>query len=188
MPRIVTRRKTTTTANGTRVVRTSTATAPDLEWRLQAEAVRRLRGMPLYCPAVPADGDLHPRAFTIAGDFNAARRSRQEATKAKATGLTPGEPDLRIFAAGGRLLMIELKAQKGAVSDEQIARHALLIGLGYMVVTIHASTEDECADLVEGAVEEWLAAGGVAGGWVANDNRKPVKSVRKIAAKSGTST
>ena len=176
MPRIVTRRKTTTTANGTRVVKTSTATAPDLEWCLQAAAVRRLRGMPLYCPAEAVDGDLHPMAFTLAGDFNAARRSRQEATKAKSTGLTSGEPDLRVYAAGGRLLMIELKAKKGTVSDEQIARHALLIGLGYMVVTIHASTEDECADLVEGAVEEWLAAGGVAasGGDAANDNEKKI--------------
>jgi len=61
-----------------------------------------------------------------------------------------------------------------------------------MVVTIHASTEDECADLVEGAVEEWLAAGDVAGhvaagSVVASDNRKPVNPGRKLAAKSSTS-
>ncbi|MCW0235263.1 MAG: VRR-NUC domain-containing protein [Ferrovibrio sp.] len=154
MPRTITRRKTTTTANGTKVVTLRKVEAPDLEWRLQAASVRRLRARHDY--------DLE---FTLAGDFAAGRRSPQEATKAKATGLTPGDPDLRVYAANGRLLMIELKAKSGKPSDDQLERHALLIGFGYMVVTIHASTEDECADLVEATVEEWLAMGGV----VAND-------------------
>lgn len=158
MPRIVTRRKTTTTANGTKVVTTRKAEAPDLEWILQAAAVRRLRARPDY-----------GQTFTIAADMNAARRSRQEATKAKATGIAAGEPDLRILAMYGRLLMLELKAHAGKPSDEQIDRHALLIALGYMVVTIHATTEDECADLVESTVEEWLALGACAGE-AANDN------------------
>jgi hypothetical protein len=162
MPRTVTRKRTRTTANGTKVVTTSTASAPDLEWRLQAEAVRRLRARPDYAASA-----VMPGAFTLAGDFNAARRSPREATIAKATGIAAGDPDLRIYASHGRLLMIELKAEKGKVSEEQIDRHALLIGLGYVVVTIHATTPEECADLVEATVEEWLAAGV---GGAANDN------------------
>lgn len=154
MPRTVARRRTTTTPTGTKVVRLVTATAPDLEWRLQAEAVRRLRARPDYTA-----GPDTPGTFTLAGDFNAARRSPKEATKAKATGLTPGEPDLRVYAAGGRLLLIEIKAENGKPSEDQIARHALLIWLGYMVVTVHATSPEECADLVEATVEEWLAAG-----------------------------
>lgn len=171
MPRTITRRKTTTTANGTRVVTTRTATAPDLEWRLQAASVRRLRARPDYATAAGTAG-----AFTLAGDMNAARRSPKEATKAKATGIAAGDPDLRVYATNGRLLMIEIKAEAGKASEEQQDRHALLIGLGYMVVTIHASTEDECADLVESTVEEWLAMG-----CVANDNEPAAKKMRSRA-------
>lgn len=163
MTRTVTRRRTRITASGTRVVTTNSATAPDLEWRLQAEAVRRLRARPDYTASPDATG-----TFTLAGDFNAARRSPKEATKAKATGLTPGEPDVRVYGQHGRLLLIEIKAENGKPSDEQIGRHALLIGLGYTVVTVHATSPEECADLVEAAVEEWLAAGRVA--TPANDN------------------
>lgn len=165
MPRTITRRKTTTTANGTKVVTTRKVEAPDLEWILQSAAVRRLRARPDY-----------GRTFTIAADMNAARRSSQEATKAKATGIAAGDPDLRIYAVYGRLLMLELKAELGAASDDQQTRHALLIALGYMVVTIHATTEDECADLVESTVEEWLALGACAGE-VANDNEIKVADV-----------
>lgn len=164
MPRIVTRKRTSVTTTGTRVVTTHTAEAPDLEWRLQAAAVRRLRARPDYT----ADADK-PGAFALAGDMNAGRRGRQEAVKAKATGLEAGEPDLRVYGANGRLLMIELKAENGKPSEAQINRHALLIGLGFMVVTIHATTEDEAADLVEATVEEWLAMACGA----ANDNEPP---------------
>jgi hypothetical protein len=81
--------------------------------------------------------------------------------------------DVRVHGQHGRLLMIEIKAEAGKASEEQQDRHALLIGLGYMVVTIHASTEDECADLVESIVEEWLAVGAAA-----NDNELPAKKTR----------
>ena len=169
MTRTVTRRRTRITASGTRVVTTTSATAPDLEWRLQAEAVRRLRARPDYMTTPDTLAGGANGTFTLAGDFNAARRSPKEATKAKATGLTPGEPDLRVYASDGRLLLIEIKAENGKPSDDQQKRHALLIGLGYMVVTVHATSPEECADLVEAAVEEWLWAGRAA-----NDNDLPL--------------
>jgi len=45
-----------------------------------------------------------------------------------------------------------------------------IIGAPFDVVTIHATTEDEAADLVEATVEEWMA---MAGGAAANDNMAP---------------
>src|ERR1700744_5010959 len=94
--------KTTKLKNGTRVVR-STTTVP--EWRLQAAQVRALRAMPEF-----------NKRFTLAGDQNAGRRGRKAAAIASATGMTPGEHDLRIFMEGGRLGLIENKAEKGRLS------------------------------------------------------------------------
>ncbi|XKM40343.1 hypothetical protein A4U53_030915 [Rhizobium ruizarguesonis] len=91
--RIVTR----VTATGTSV---KVSAAPVEEWLLQAEAVRQLRAMPEY---VDDAKDVRHGTFTLAGDFNAARRSMREQVKAKATGLTSGEHDLRLYIAGGQL-------------------------------------------------------------------------------------
>jgi len=138
--------------NGTVVVRKQIIAAPELEWRLQAAAVRRLRGMAGY-------GDRFGPGvtFTIAGDFNAARRSPQESVKAKATGLTPGEEDLRVYMRGARLGLIEFKAERGRLSPEQKVRHELHRGLGFEVEVVKAKTEDEAADAVESLVRRWLA-------------------------------
>lgn len=130
--------------NGTRVVR---AAANDNvpEWRLQAAQVRRLRNMP-----------EHGRQFLIAGDQNAARRGPRAAVEAKATGMTPGEPDLRVYGSGGRLLLIENKTLKGRLSPEQRDRHAALAALGHVVVVIRAATEADAADQAEAIVRGWL--------------------------------
>lgn len=122
------------------------------EWRLQAAAVKWLKHAPGY-------GTL----FTIAGDMNAGKRSPQQRVVAQATGMMPGEPDLRVYLAGGRLGLIEFKGARTAVSAEQRARHALLAALGFEVVTCRASTEDEAADKAGDIVAGWMAAG--------NDNR-----------------
>ncbi len=52
----------------------------------------------------------------LAGDQNAAKRGPKAQTQALATGMTPGEPDLRIYLTGGRLRMIENKVGKGKLS------------------------------------------------------------------------
>lgn len=130
--------------------RTTTAKpAPELEWRLQAAAVSALRRLEGY--------DV---TFTFAGDFAAGKRN---ATKAKATGLTPGEADLRVYLTGGRILHIELKAEKTPVSADQVKRHALLRSLGHRVEIVRAASSDEMAKAVCTAVAERLACGASAG-------------------------
>lgn len=132
-------------ANGTRVVmEASNDNVP--EWRLQAAQVRRLRSMP-----------EHGRQFLIAGDQNAARRGPRAAVEAQATGMTPGEPDLRVYFGGGRLGMIENKTLKGRLSPEQKTRHAALTALGHLVVVVKAATESDAADQAEALVRGWIA-------------------------------
>lgn len=131
--------KQTTTIDGKRVVLTRKAgkltvkPAPVLEWQLQAAAIRALRRHPGF-----------NRTFAMAGDFNAGRRGSTEQTKAKATGLTPGEPDLRLYIATGRMLFIEYKTSTGRLSLEQRDRHVLLRALGFQVEVIKAATPEEC--------------------------------------------
>lgn len=140
MPRTVTR-------TGS-VVITAPANDNVPEWRLQAAAVRRLRARP----------DFGVR-FALAGDMNAARRGKQTATVAKATGMTAGEPDLRLYAEAGRLLLVEYKAGKGRLSQDQRDRHALLTRLGYAVHVVRATTEADCADQTEALLDAWLEGG-----------------------------
>ena len=142
----------TTTGNGTVVVRRNTKPANDLEWQIQAEAVRRIKQLPGY-----GDEWVDGVDFTIAGDFNAARRSRQESVKAKATGIAAGEPDLRVYILGGWLRMIEFKGAKTPVSAAQKTRHKLLAGLGFDVELLRARTIEEGASAAVGLVAGWLA-------------------------------
>lgn len=160
-----TKRKQTTVRIGGKRVRlvtqngkTIATAAPVEEWVLQAEAVRQLRGMPEFAAEaidVTQNAVSGVASFTLAADFNAGKR---DATKAKATGVTAGETDLRIYAAQGRLLLIEYKNAEGVVSKEQKARHALLRSLGYRVEVIKSATPDECAVLSVELVMGWLAA------------------------------
>lgn len=136
--------------------------APVEEWLLQAAIVRTLRTMPEY---VDDAAKVRHGTFTLAGDFNAARRSMREAAKAKATGLTPGEHDIRVYLSGGRLALIEVKGA-AAVSKAQKDRHALLAALGFTrQAVLRATTEDEAADKAVALVRGWLADT-----TVANDN------------------
>lgn len=160
MPKTTTQ---TTRINGARVViRTAasgkvTVRAADVEeWVLQAAGVRALKAMPEYVD--DAKAATHG-TFTLAGDFNAARRSMREQVKAKATGLAAGEQDLRIYLAGGELGLIEYKAAKTPVSADQRKRHALLAALGFTrQAVLRAATEDEAARLAVETVRGWLAA------------------------------
>jgi hypothetical protein len=130
--------------------------APIDEWELQAAAVRELKAMPEYADA--ASDITTADSFTIAGDMNAARRSKTEAVKAKATGIAAGDPDLRVYASGGRLLLIEYKGEEGRLSVEQRVRHALLRALGYRVEVIKAATREECAAASVELVGDWLVS------------------------------
>lgn len=151
-PRLRIRKTTTTTANGTRVTKTKLVPREIQEWEIQAEAVRRLRALPGY-----GDEAGPSVTFTLAGDFNAAKRSRQQATIAKATGIANGEPDLRVYGQHGRLLLIELKGPKTAVSKDQKRRHPLLRALGYRVELVRGMTIEQGAADVVALVLGWLA-------------------------------
>lgn len=104
------------------------------EWRYQAEVIARLHKM-----------EANGSPLTCAGDMNAGKRGRG----AKVTGLTAGEPDIRIYLSGGRLLSVEMKRPKGTTSKEQKARHNRLVELGFEVIVVAAATPKEAADLAE---------------------------------------
>lgn len=148
-------RRTETLANGTKVVRRKLEAAPVLEWRLQSAAVRALKALPEF-----------DREFTLAGDMNSGKRGPQVQVQAQATGLAPGDPDLRLYFAGGRLKLIEYKGERGRLSPIQKDRHALLKRLGFEVVTVQATTEAECASATLALVRQWLTG-------AANDNGEP---------------
>jgi hypothetical protein len=94
--------------------------------------------------------------FTFAHDQNAARRSRTGGAKAKAMGMRPGEPDVRVYLPHSRIGHIELKAPNGSVSDAQRQRHADLRALGHDVRVLRADTPGAAADQAEAIVMEWL--------------------------------
>lgn len=150
---------TTTSASGTKV---KVEDAPVLEWQLQAAAVRSLKAMPEYA------GKAGAGSFTLAADMNGDYRSKRAAVIAKATGIAAGDPDLRIYGAGGRMLFIEYKNAVGRLSVDQKDRHAILRGLGYRIEVIKAASEEEAAMASVALVRGWLAA---------NDNEEKVTAM-----------
>lgn len=134
---------TTTSASGTKV---TVKAAPVLEWELQAEQVRQLKAMPEY-----------GKRFLLIGGMEAGRRGKSEQVKAKATGLTAGHPDLTIFLPGGRVAMIENKAENGRLSAEQKERHAALKAIGHIVEVVKAETKTAAASAAVELVKGWLA-------------------------------
>lgn len=125
---------------------TSTPALP-LEWELQAAQVRRLKRMPEY-----------GKQFLVAGDMNASKRGPTAQAQAVATGMTSGEPDLRIYLIGGRLGLIENKVGKGRLSIAQRDRHAALAQIGHIVEVISADNEQDAADQAVTLVKGWLVA------------------------------
>lgn len=119
----------------------------EVEWKLQAAAVRRLKAMPEF-----------GKQFLLAGDQAAAKRGPKAQMQAIATGLTPGDPDLRLYLPGGRVKFIEYKTTSGSLSPAQRTRHADMQRLGHEVEVVAAFSEDECADKTEALVRQWLAA------------------------------
>lgn len=118
-----------------------------LEWELQAAQVRRLRNLPEY-----------GTQFILAADMNAERRGPKARTIAIASGMTAGEPDLRIYASGARLLLIENKVGGGRLSPAQVDRHAALIRMGFTVIVLRATSEEEAASQAVATVLEFIAA------------------------------
>jgi hypothetical protein len=91
-----------------------------------------------------------------AGDMNAARRTPAEAARAKVTGLTAGEPDVRVYLPAMRIVMFELKGDGGELSEAQIERHAKLRRLGHDVMVVAVDNPKVAADIIESVVAGWL--------------------------------
>jgi hypothetical protein len=119
--------------------------APLQEWHLQASAIKWLRryrqaGWPIR----------------VAGDMNAARRSLREQGRASATGINAGEPDVRVYLPGGRLLLIEFKRAGKTKSGSQDEAHDELVALGHDVILLDPANENEAAAQAAEAVSQRL--------------------------------
>ncbi|RUM99015.1 VRR-NUC domain-containing protein [Pseudaminobacter arsenicus] len=125
---------------------TATPALP-LESDCQAAQVRALKAMPEY-----------GRQFLLAGDQNAAKRGPRAQAIALATGMAAGDPDLRIYMAGGWLRLIENKVGRGRLSHAQVERHAALARLGHTVTVVRATSPDDAAAQAVALVRGWLAA------------------------------
>ncbi|MDH0369020.1 VRR-NUC domain-containing protein [Brucella anthropi] len=130
----------------TKAGKVTTKPALPLEWELQAAQITSLRRLSQY-----------QRQFLLAGDMNASKRGPRAQAQAIATGMTSGEPDLRIYGEYGRLLLIENKVGQGKLSPAQKDRHGALQRLGYTVLVIRATTTTEAAEQAVMAVLGWLA-------------------------------
>lgn len=146
--RFRTKKKTHITPEGIRVTTTKVVANDNYqEWELQAEVIRQLRAHP-----------DHGKTFDVAGDMNGLFiKGAQAKIKAKATGMTSGEFDIRVYIIGGVLGLIEMKTWVGVVSQNQKDRHKLLKALGFTrQAIVKAKTPDaaakECLEIVNG----WL--------------------------------
>lgn len=108
------------------------------EWELQAAIIAKFHEL-----------ESQGWPFTCAGDQNAARRGFKAAAIAKITGMTAGEPDIRVYLPGAKIGLIELKAEDGELSKAQEARHKRLNELGHYVFLLQADNDN---DAVDGAV------------------------------------
>ena len=98
--------------------------------------------------------ELRRDGWNVAGGMEGAAKSRSVAGMSKATGQAAGEPDLRIYINGGRLVFIELKLTSGRLSDVQTVYHEMLRGLGHMVFVVYAKSPvdgwEQVRDILEG--------------------------------------
>lgn len=69
-----------------------------------------------------------------------SHKGKAGGAKAKATGQVSGEPDLRYYLTGGRLILVELKVTGGKLSAAQVKRHKVLRALGFVIYVIFADS------------------------------------------------
>lgn len=90
------------------------------EWELQAYIIQEARRS----------------GYMVSGSMEQGLRSSGAGARAKACGLTKGEPDMRFYLPMGRVLFVELKTMAGKVSKEQKEYHERLGQLGHWVEVI----------------------------------------------------
>lgn len=106
-----------------------------VEEAIQAELVRmaRVRGLFVFhCP-------------------NGGQRSAREGAAFKRIGVVAGIPDLIFALKDGRTVFVEVKTQKGTLSDAQKAVHAELERLGHQVFTAYGGPQG--VELIERMAE-----------------------------------
>lgn len=119
------------------------ATVP--EWCLQAAFIAELH-------ALEAAG----WPITCAGDMGAGKRSYAQAARDKATGLTAGEPDVRVYLPGGRTILVELKTDTGKVSKAQTARHTRLRELDHPVTVVQLKDQNDARIMARVIIGAWV--------------------------------
>lgn len=100
------------------------------------------------CSALRARGIVH------AADQNMGRRSKAEGARRKLAGMAAGEPDLRIYLDGARLILIELKTRDGKLTKSQQVRIPLLRKLGFSVHIVHAKSPQDGANKVLAIIDD----------------------------------
>jgi hypothetical protein len=96
------------------------------------------------------NGKVAASVATAQGSGDAEQRARYGA-KLKSFGVWAGEPDLRIYLDGGVTVMLEVKAQKGRLSDTQQVAHLELQSFGHWVYVVRSVDEARAALIRHGA-------------------------------------
>jgi len=118
------------------------------EWRLQAEQVAELERL-----------EALGHAFAYAAGLEGVPLTPKKRREMRAQGMKAGEPDLRFYFPGARLILLENKADGGSLSKDQRERHALLTRLGFEVRTRKMLTLEEARQVVRDIVEEFAPLG-----------------------------
>ena len=93
--------------------------------------------------AIVADIRRNASACIVAASVATAQGTGQSpeararyGARLKAFGVWAGEPDLRVYTPGGKLVFLECKAPKGRLSEAQALAHDALRRLGHAVYTV----------------------------------------------------
>jgi len=91
---------------------------------------------------------LRREGYMFAADQNAGRRSARDGARRKALGMAAGEPDLRIYLDGGRIVFIEMKTARGQLSKSQKQRIKALRDRDHIAYVVKAETPANAVDQV----------------------------------------
>ncbi|MNL61064.1 hypothetical protein D3C87_1849370 [compost metagenome] len=71
--------------------------------------------------------------------------------------MAAGEPDIRLYFAGGILRCLEMKGEEGSLTASQEKRFPLLRALGFQIHVVEASTPADAARQAVELVRSWLS-------------------------------
>tara|TARA_R100001230_G_C5470780_1_gene25730 strand:+ start:20 stop:415 length:396 start_codon:yes stop_codon:yes gene_type:complete len=91
---------------------------------------------------------LRREGYLFAADQNAGRRSARDGARRKALGMAAGEPDLRVYLDGGRIVFIEMKTARGQLSKNQKQRIKALRQRDHIAHVVKAETPADAVDQV----------------------------------------